>query len=299
MRLRSHVLTLATCFFGLWIVIGCGSGNVASTSSPPATNPAQPPPTMPTPSPTPPAPPPPAGAQTPQFEAAVLRPAASGPDVAVGQVIVNVNSVSGTGHIQATGGVANATYSLTFDPFVGRAPWLVTNVRADASGNINASFMFNNSPFTSNGKGTFSGEFEMQAGNQPPPSGAPIDPLRSGVDDTTNLVFNAPLVQAGQVSPMIEDGTTFGTDPLGSGFVTANQGKLHVELHGAAPNTTYSIVQCGVNGGSSCDVSGSITTDGTGTAISDQSYFTATNPEVVFEFFKGNDLEYVTGFVVK
>ncbi len=310
--MRPHPLLaiLFTCLVALAILSGC-SGTKMTTSSTTTTSPSPTPPTTsPTPSPSPtPTPPtttpppttPPTPSVTPQYEAALLRPVNTGTgESAGGQIIVNAGGTSGAGKVTATNGAKSATYTITFRPFTNSSnssSIQVGTVMSDASGTINGSFTFPQ-------KGTFAGIFHLSAGTNA--SNTEIDPMDSGVDDNTTFVFNVPLVQASQVSPVIQNvgtpgfPTTFGTDPLASGFVTANQGKLHVEFHGAAPNATYDIVQCDpVNG---CNAGGTVTTDGPGTAISDQTYFVTNrwDPRVVFGFLKGfNNLEYVTGFTVK
>ncbi len=285
MCLPKYVLALVFFFLGLAVLAGCGSSNTTATNAPPTTTP-------PTNSPQPTGNPP--LAQTSQqYEAALLRPVNTGTgEAAGGQIIVNAGGTSGAGKVTATNGAKSASYTITFRPFTNSSSSSIQvgTVMSDAAGNINGSFTFPQ-------KGTFAGIFHLSAGTNA--SNTEIDPMDSGVDDNTNFVFNVPVVQASQVSPTIE-GMTFGTDPLATGFVTANQGNLHVELHGAAPNATYDIVQCDpVNG---CNAGGAVTTDGTGTAISDQTYLVNNrwDPRVVFGLLKGfNNLEYVTGFTVQ
>ena len=80
----------------LLLIVGCGSSNNTATNQPPGN---QPPPS---------GSPPPSGGQTAQYEAALLRPGKTSP-IAGGQIIVNLNGASGTGQVQATGGVVSAT----------------------------------------------------------------------------------------------------------------------------------------------------------------------------------------------
>lgn len=219
-------------------------------------------------------------------------------EVAGGQIIVNAGGVSGAGKVTATNGAKSATYTITFLPFSHPSnSFPVGTVMSDAAGNINGSFAFPQ-------KGTFAGFFHLSAGTNA--ANTEIDPMDAGVDDNTNFVFNVPVVQASKVAPMIENAgqpgfpTTFGNDPLASGFITANQGNLHIELHGAAPNATYDLVQCDPTG--ACGNYFPVTTDGTGTVVSDQTYFLTNrwDPRVVFGFMRGfNNLEYVTGFTVQ
>lgn len=267
MRDRTVALLLAGLLAAL--LIGCGSNNTTAFNPPP--NPSR----------------------ASQYGAALLRPGATG-SIAGGQVFVNQSGASGVGRVQATGGAANATYTITFKPFTNsNSGFQVGSVMSDATGNIDSSFTF--SP-----KGTFAGIFHLSAGTNS--FNTEIDPMNSGVDDNTNMIFNVPVVRASTVAPAISSGVAVGTDALGSGLVKAGSGKLHAELQGAAAITIYDIVECGVNASSSCQAinqPGTIATDASGNATLDQNFFTNGDPAVIFEFFNNNQLEYVTGFIVQ
>ncbi len=290
---RTLVLLLGA--LALAVVIGCGSDNKTASSNPqptPLPMPQPSPQPSPTPSPTTPTPNPPQ-AVTAQYEAVLLRPGATG-STAAGQIIVNAGGSSGAGQVTATGGAANATYSISFKPFTNSNSVInLGTVNSDASGNLNGTFTFSQ-------QGTFAGVFHLSAGTNA--FATEVDPMDSGVDDNGAMIFNAPLVRASTVSPAISSGVTIGTDALGSGVVTAGNGKLHAALQGAAPNTMYSIVECGVNAGSSCQAinqPGTVTTNASGNATLDQNFFTNGDPAVVFEFFSNNQLQFVSGFTVK
>ena len=281
-RLSYPLLVLTAA---LLLIAGCGSSNNTANNQPPGT---QPPPGSP-----PPGTPPPA-AQTPQYEAALLRPGKTA-DVAGGQIIVNANGASGVGKVTATNGAVSATYTITFEPFTNSTNAIkVGTVTSDASGNINGSFTFSQ-------KGTFAGVFHLSAGTNS--FNTEIDPMDSGVDDNTNFVFSVPLVQASKVSPTINEGNTLGSDPLTAGAVVAGGGHVHIELHGAAPNATYTAGACGVNDSSSCNsLSGvSITTDASGNGSFDAATFLDSNggPALIVEIFHNNQLQYVSGFTVQ
>lgn len=266
----------------LLLIAGCGSSNNTANAQPPGN---QPPPSSP---------PPPSGGQTAQYEAALLRPGKTSP-IAGGQIIVNVNGASGTGQVQATGGAVSATYTITFKPFTNsNAAFQAGTVTSDASGNINGSFTFPQ-------KGTFSGVFHLSAGVNS--FNTEIDPMDSGVDNNTNLVFSVPLQQVSKVTPAIHETAMLGSDPLASGMVTAGGGHVHIELHGAAANGTYTVGACGVNDSSSCSsISGvSIVTDASGNGATDAATFIQGNgdPAAIVELFRDNQLQYVSGFTVQ
>ncbi len=94
-----------------------------------------------------------------------------------------------------------------------------------------------------------------------------------------------------------------GSDPLASGVVVAGGGHLHVELHGAEPNSSYFIGACGVNDSSSCaaDPSTLLNTDASGNGALDESRPIPNNsgPELIVEIFRNNQLQYVGGFTVQ
>lgn len=267
----------------LLLAVGCGSSSNTTSNQPPSN---QPPGNQPPPGGTP-----PPAAQTAQYEAALLRPGKT-LDVAGGQIMVNANGSSGTGQVTASNGVVSGTYTITFLPFTNSSNAMkVGTVTSDASGNIKGSFTFSQ-------KGTFAGIFHLSSGTNS--FNQDIDPLDSGVDDNSAFIFHVPLVKASAVSPAISSGVMIGSDALGSGTVVAGQGKLHVELKGAAANATYNIVECGVNASSSCQAANlTIATDASGNATLDQNFFTHGDPAVVFEFFNGSQLEYVSGFTVQ
>ncbi len=292
--MNGKILITALAALLLAFLLGCGSSNPQTANNSPTPSSPSPTPTpTPTPNPTP-TPTPTPTTHTDQYEAALLRPGKTG-SVAGGQIWMNLNGASGVGQIQATGGVPNTTYLITFDPFhADNTAFGSGGATSDASGNLNGTFTFPQ-------KGTFSGIFIVSAGTNS--MGQEVDPMDSGVDDNTGKVYNAPLVRAADVTPSLGGGgVTIGTDPLGSGFVSAGTGKLHAELHGAAANATYSIVECGNNAGSSCQAinqPGTITTDASGNATLDQNFFTNGDPALVFEFFNNSQLQFVTGFHVQ
>lgn len=297
MRLQYWVILTFTA--ALILIAGCGGGNNAATNNPTTTlssaNPpaTTPPPTNPPPTMPPPTNPPPT-TMTAQYEAALLRPGKTG-EVAGGQIIVNLNGASGVGSVKATNGAVNATYTITFLPFThSTSSFPVGTVTSDASGNINGSFTFPQ-------KGTFAGIFHLSAGTNA--FNTEIDPMDSGVDNNTNFVFNVPLVRSGTVSPALNDFSITGTDPLTSGTVVAGGGHVHVELHGAAPNGTYTIGACGVNDSSSCSelTGGTLTTDSSGNGTLDVNGFLEGNgdPSVIVEVFRNAQRQYVSGFTVQ
>lgn len=281
MSRRQYVRVLTICTFGFAILIGCGSSNPAGASSPTPTQPVPAPPT----------------AQAPQYEAAMLDQNKPDPDHvdldADGQIFMNANGVSGAGKIQISGVPPNLTYTITFEPFGSPAAAIPLGTAAsDANGNVNATFTFPQ-------KGTFAGIFNMQTGVDA--NGLPMNQLGSGVDNVANFVFNVPLQLAGKVAPAIPD-HIIGTDPLSSGIVTAGGGHIHVELRGALPNAQYSLGACGVGDGSSCSgLSGLFSTDASGNGTLDAAVRVTGNGDnrVIIEVFRGDDLEYVTGFTVQ
>ena len=304
--MSSRILALLLSGLLLAFVIGCGSGNTQHTTTnnvPPFSSPAPTPVPTPTPSPTTTPTPTPSpgtfGGQTAQYEAALLRPGKTG-DVAAGQIWMNFGGVNALGKVQFSGGVANGTYDIIFEPFTNNASFPVGTVTSDASGNVNATFTFPQ-------KGTFSGIFHLSAGTNS--FNTEIDPMDSGVDSNTGFVYDVPAVRASAVTPSIS-GPVLGNDALGSGFISAgtagnapgtNSGKLHAELHGAAPNSTYFITECGRGGSSSCfSVNGpGVVTDASGNGTLDEPFFTNLDPAIVFEFIRDNQVQYVTGFTVQ
>ncbi len=280
---RSQYLFVLLLAAALIVLAGCNATNNMANKPPTTpTAPTSPPPTSPPPS------------ATAQYEAALLRPGSTGP-IAGGQIIVNLNGASGAGQVQATNGAVSATYTITFLPFEhSTSSFPVGTVTSDASGNINGTFTFTQ-------KGTFAGIFHLSAGTNS--FNTEIDPMDSGVDNNTNLVFKVPLQKASAVSPAIQEPSPLGNDPLGSGVVVAGGGHLHIELHGAAPNATYTVGACGVNDSSSCSsTSGvSIMTDASGNGSTDAATFIQGNgdPAAIVEIFHNDQLQFVSGFVVQ
>ena len=289
MKSRTLVLLLGALL--LAVVMGCGSNNNTASNNPqpsPSPSPSPQPSPQPSPSPTP------SPAATAQYEAALLRPGKT-VDVPGGQIIVNAGGVSGAGKITATNGAVSATYNITFEPFTNSSNVInLGTVTSDASGNISGTFTFSQ-------KGTFAGVFHVSAGTNS--FGTEIDPMDSGVDNNTNFVFNVPLVRSSMVSPTIQDSSSTGTDPLTSGTVVSGGGKIHIELHGAAPNGTYIIGACGVNDSSSCSQlnGATITTDSSGNGTLDTNGFLFGNgdPAIVVELFRNSQRQFVSGFTVQ
>ncbi len=283
----------------LAFVLGCGSSNSAVNNPPATPAPSPTPTTTPGPTPTPgpsPAPPPTPKAEFGQYEAALIRPLDGLLPTSAGQITVSANGSNGAGHVQAAGQFkfSLVTYTVTFCPFTAgpHSCFNVGTVNADNSGNIDAAFTFAQ-------KGTWAGIFRVAAIDS---MGNADDTMFSGVDNNSQLIFNSPLQPAGLVTPPIQNGVELGTDAVTLGFLIAGNGHLHAELHGAAPNATYSIVACGVNGSSSCQTvsqPGTLSTDGAGNGSLDQGFLTTGDPAVVFELFRNNQLEFATGFTVQ
>lgn len=292
--MRTAPVALVTTLLAL-LLIGCGglvkSSTPSSTSNTPAasggtTTPPSPPPSVPT-----------TGSNSGMYQVQLVS--YEHPQTSVGQVTVDPVSNNGDMNVTLNQVVANATVYVHFCRF--STHWMdcfeVGSATTDGSGNASASMKFPK-------QGTWAGVFYVSPDNWTSFSGATIwyasEPSPYGGNFNVGQNYRVGLYPESSVSGGI--GMAVPASTLGSGFVSINGNMVHVEVHGAAPNTTYQLTFC-ANGGfnSSCNEFGSgstFTTNASGNGSTDLQATSAPS-EVFFVDPNGTRGGFVTAFVVQ
>lgn len=210
---------------------------------------------------------------------------------------MNTNANDGQGTVTLSNAVKTNTvettmgYDVNFCPYAtGGCTIRVGEVTADANGNGSANFKF---PQT----GTYAGVFRVLSQDD-------RFWLYSGMATPAQATQVFHLVKSADVRPAVSSWAPLGTDPLSWGAVTIDgstsipNGRL--ELHGAAPNMEYGLVECTAQPEHvpvCSSVVGSFTTDASGSAT--VTFNPPYTSPAIYEVKHGDLHEFVTGFIVQ
>ncbi len=209
-----------------------------------------------------------------------------------GRIVTNPSANDGHGTVTLTNAVTmTMAHTVDFCPYAsGGCPIRVAEVTADANGNGSANFTFPQ-------KGTFAGVFRVlsQDGRLR---------LDSGMFTPAQATQIFHLVKSANVTPLPSTWAPLGSDPLDSGAITINgtapTATARLELHRAAPNMEYGLVECDAEPEHTpvcTSVLGSFTTDSTGFAS--VTFTPANTNPAIYEVKHGDLHEFVTGFIVQ
>jgi hypothetical protein len=196
----------------------------------------------------------------------------------VGQVMVDTAADNGSGNIRLNGAGLTATETLQFCPAGGSFNNCFGIATTAGTGVTN--FQFPN-------KGAFAGVFAVLDMGQQVAVG--------GFGNIAGVNFQSALLQAASITGGI--GQAAGNAPLTSGSAVATGPALHLILNGTTPSHSFTVLSCGVFGGSSCTGVGTVTTDASGNLSADVPGASAA-VGAVFVLSDSAGAEFITGFRV-